>query len=52
MEVALHSNDLLMNLWEEKVFSPSYSSAILGPPLVLVLFNGPEITLAHDRWVH
>ena len=27
------SNVLLMNLWGEKVVSPSYSSGILGPPL-------------------
>ena len=31
VEVAQHSNDLLMNLWGRK-WSPSYSSAILGPP--------------------
>ena len=29
VEIAQHSNDLLMNLWREKVVSPSYSSTIL-----------------------
>ena len=32
MAVSQHSNDILMNLWREKVVSPSYSSAILGLP--------------------
>ena len=29
VEIAQHSNDLLMNLWREKVVSPSYPSVIL-----------------------
>ena len=32
VEFTWRLNVLLMNLWGEKVFSPSYSSAILAPP--------------------
>ena len=34
----------------EKVVSPSYSSAILGTPLVLSLLYGPPLTSIHDYW--
>ena len=34
----------------EKFVSPSYSSAILGPPLVLSLLYGPHLTSIHDYW--
>ena len=39
MIFAQHSNDLLMDFVGEKVVSPSYTSAILGPPL-FSLFKG------------
>ena len=37
VEFGQHSNVVSMNLWGEKVVSPFYSSAILGPPLYLGL---------------
>ena len=39
VEFTQRLNVLLMNLWGEKVVSPSYSSAILGPPPKIVLLR-------------
>ena len=39
VEFTRRLNALLMNLWGEKVFSPSYSSAILAPPLHCIFLN-------------
>ena len=41
--VSQHSNDILMNLWREKVVSPSYSSAILGLPPSLHFKYHPQL---------
>ena len=44
VEFTQRLNVLLMNLWGEKVVSPSYSSTILGLPPHIILFNSLRCT--------
>ena len=51
VEFAQHANDLSMNVFAEKVVSPSYSSAVLGLPLWIARLYGNS-TLSFLRNLH